>query len=184
MTNVKLEFPKHFEFKGGIGGAIVFEVSDEGGLFGKGGASSVVEYSYKPNWRAKRGGKYFFQTSEGGILPAIDERTSLDESRWKLGNYSKYELVIDDNIEKQEAIMRVKRYCWDEFGPFEPNWDDEKEEKWFPVWDHMNQKFGGTVTYSYVYPLDVDYLCSNQHVDQLIKDCEDDLKIIFNIQHD
>lgn len=88
--------------------------------------------------------------------------------------------------EKRKAIQRVKEYIAREFGVFEPDWNDENQGKYFPYYGHRDGRRDPRFGWHYVvilqYYSPFGYLSTVKDCKQLIKDCEDDLKIIYEIE--
>lgn len=102
------------------------------------------------------------------------------------GNLFKNEEAADDEAEKRRAIMRIKEYIANNFGVWEPDWEDGQEIKHEVAYCHsliVGNDYFYVVRYdSHQYPLSIPYLEKAEHAEQLIKDCEDDLRIVFGVE--
>lgn len=141
------------------------------------------ERKVRKRWRVS-GNDFYFYVKEFGNVGVGTESFGLDDTyRWKLGNYYKTSKEAQKALNKQLAIQRVKDYIIENGMYFEPNWDHCDKSKWFISY-LIIPKGRFVVDYikteKYVNPLG--YLELEDHAIQVIKDCEADLKIVFEIE--
>lgn len=103
---------------------------------------------------------------------------SLDERRWEIGSAFFTEAEAEAELEKRKATQRIKDYCKKKWGDWKPDWYDPGQEKQYVYYNHHE----GVLKIGYD-----SYYCQNQSIyykdaEQVIKDCESDLKIIFGIK--
>jgi len=82
---------------------------------------------------------------------------------------------------KRSALQRIRKYIYDNDMGFEPDWRNLNQTKYFIVYDYATNKF--TKDYYTTIAVGADfYLESGKHLEQVIKYCEPDLKILFGVE--
>lgn len=64
------------------------------------------KYGIHKRWRAEKGEKYFFVSSDGGIFEDTDDRYDVDNSRYELGNYFKTWKEAQIKLDKIKLIFK------------------------------------------------------------------------------
>lgn len=85
-------------------------------------------------------------------------------------------------MDKQRAITRIKKFCVNTFGKYEPDWKNDREDKYTIFYD---TKHNGFLVTSAIFSIDakiIPYLRTEEDVLTLIKEMESDLKIVFGIK--
>lgn len=130
------------------------------------------EKSGKP-WRAEHGGGYLFVTSGKDKERNLDTRDEADDYRYLTGNYFKTQASADVYLARQEAIGRVTHAILEANG--------ELGSRYWVVYAPYNKLdinwFDKSVDYGQVLPK----ISSEEIANQIIKDHEADLKLIFNL---
>lgn len=139
------------------------------------------EEPYDPNWRAHEEGGYWFIDEEFNRLSwKKDIRGDYDKSRWLSGNYFMTREQAKRKLEYDKALMRIKRYIRKNFGHFEPDWEDPNQKKFYIFYCNQECKLERNYCGISQDLNNLPYLQTEQQCNQLIKDMEEDLKIVLN----
>lgn len=80
--------------------------------------------------------------------------------------------------DKQKAIVS----CWkwaQENAPFEPDWGDENQRKYFVLYDCIDKKLDWSVTYYFKHQFTLPYFKSREDYEAFIKANKDSLELLF-----
>jgi len=80
---------------------------------------------------------------------------------------------------KRQAIVRVKDYIAENFGVFEPDWGDDEQDKYTFYFRYNYNKLDYKFLYSAKHYSPIGYIKSYEDCEELIKDCKEDLEIIY-----
>lgn len=143
----------------------------------------IEQEESKGVWKLTYGDEYFHVSSYGVIERNIWKRDAVDSGRWDIGNaYCTSEEALAA-VAKQKALVRINRYIEENFGKWEPDWENKMQSKWFIYYDYSR----AVSRFMYHHASDVQratfipYLEKESHAEQLIKDMEGDLRIVFGI---
>lgn len=140
----------------------------------------LEEKNHKP-WRAESDGEYWFVDDEGDVISDEDWGISEDNHRYLTGNYFATKEEAEAHKARLEAIGRVTHAILEANEGWEPDWSDEGEEKYYLYYSHFGDNefdWGeiGLLQETQTLP----FAKSNEIVERIIKEHEDDLRIIFN----
>ena len=79
------------------------------------------------------------------------------------------------------AVKRIKDYCLENFGEFVPDWKDRTQHKCYAYYNNVEEVFRSDYCTNHRDAIVLPYLSERFEVEQLIKDMEPDLKIVFGI---
>ncbi len=96
------------------------------------------------------------------------------------GNCFKTRQEAEQHKTYLEALQRVRLYIMENHY-FEPDWSNEEQEKWNIEYDHKDKEFFDDCEWKFEKASLLPYLASIEAYNDVIKNCEDDLKIIFNV---
>lgn len=134
--------------------------------------------SFKPEY----GEKYYFLTSNREIDDCVWENDTFDNYSYYSGNCFKTQEEAIKQQEKKNALMRVRKYIINNFGLFEPDWDDDEQGKYNIFYDYIGKEFlvndACTLRYLEIIP----FLETKEQTRQVIDNFKQDLKIIFDIK--
>lgn len=119
----------------------------------------------------------FFLQSAGGFFCCMSVSTAREY--YKNNNWFSTEEEVKKERDKRQAIVRVKEYIEENFGVFEPDWEDEDEEKYVFIYNYDNNILNCALNRIYKYYSPIGYLESKEDCDLLIKNCKEDLLLIF-----
>jgi len=132
--------------------------------------------------KPKMGEKYFLLGS-GGVYGTC--RWDSDDAyiyAYSQGNVFLSKEAVEKERDKRTAIMRVREYIANNFGVFEPDWEDQNQRKYTYFYDHDCVAFDCDYAWADQEYSPFGYLRTYEDAQQLIKDCETDLKIIFEVE--
>ena len=103
----------------------------------------------------------------------------------------RYDIVNQDNFfktrqeaeherDKREAIFKIKKYIYDNFGYDPTDWDSIKYKS-FIICSLPESKFYSSPCYEQKYYSPIGYLKTEEQAQEIIDNFEDELKIIFDI---
>jgi hypothetical protein len=141
--------------------------------------------SMKPDWkpwRAEKGGKYYYVDNIGNLYVKADDGDHIDKQHYNTFNYHQtkseaehYKLVLE-----AKDRLRMKMLGLNE--GWEPNWTGvDCAEHWkYTIHYAHGHKWESIKTYSYQTCCDY-WFSTHEKAKQFIKDCSDDLNLIYNI---
>ena len=136
------------------------------------------EKLYDPTWRAEEWKIYWY--IENSTVSFTTERNNIrDENRWLSGNYFKTKEQAEKKLEYDKALIKIKRYIWENFGHFEPDWNSDDYSRYKIYYNHyVNElKYDDSCFHQYI--SSIPYLRTSTQCDKLIKDMEPELKIVL-----
>jgi hypothetical protein len=134
--------------------------------------------SHKP-WMAKNGGRYYFITGVGGVLGVTEDDDPEDRFCYLTGNYFKTKEEAEAHKAYLEAIGRVTHRVHELNGEWVADWS--KTNKCMIYYNHIKHMFFIDMWSAWQFPFILPYM-SEQTAQQIIKEYEDDLKIIYGIK--
>lgn len=98
-----------------------------------------------------------------------------------LKNHNVYlnEADCDKQIEKNNALNKIKTYIKDNFGEWTPDWEDNEEGKWSVYYDYEDEEWGAQIHHCCRDLVLIPYLKSKEQAKQLIKDCKEELDVLI-----
>lgn len=125
---------------------------------------------------------YFYASTDGRIETSRWSNDVIDNGRWSSGNGFFTEKEAKKELDKRQAIQRIKNYIIEHDMEFCPDWNNMEQEKHYPFFKYdLRLICWGRADHDYYdYYLPFGYLASEEHLKQLTKDCQDDLLIIFD----
>ena len=128
----------------------------------------------------EKGDSFWFIQPNGCIISGYYFNSNYDKTRKLMNNFFRTKEDANKHLEKLKALKKVKDYIKDNFGVFEPNWEDEEQSKWHISYD-IDSGFVGDVNFingrKDYSPFG--YLRSDKNCYQLICDMSGALNIIF-----
>lgn len=132
-------------------------------------------------WRAERNGAYFFLTYDGYTTNSHEEYSPTSNSRYNLGNYYQTKELAQAALDRQLALVRVNDRIMELNEGWEPDWDDDNQQKYYVQYKHESVGIVYGSLYTWEIPNRLDYVKSSDVAFQIISECEDDLKVIFGV---
>ena len=123
-------------------------------------------------FRAEIDVKYYYIEAQGYVLSETETHHMTDKESWDIGNYYKTKEEAIKARDTQLAIQRVKDYIIE---------NDLKNGNEEIGWDKGAEKFRSMGVGCFKYANIIPMLDDEEDVQQVIDNCSDDLKLIFNI---
>jgi len=124
----------------------------------------------------KVGEKYWY-TCDGEPRSTQNTNTVADKYIISVGGFrTKEEAILD--LDKQQAIVR----CWkwqQENAPFEPDWGDEGQYKYFVSFNHNTNEFYTSINTNIQSQFTLPYFKSAEDRDKFIEANKEDLLLLF-----
>jgi len=134
---------------------------------------------FKP-WRAEERQSFWFVNKHGHPEYDIKENNNDDYYRYLTGNYYETRKKAEQSILIAKAKGRLNFRMLELNNGWTPDWEDDKNGKFFPCYDYKNKKWD-TNTYrqrqesiNYHFP-------SQKLVCQFMEEMKADLELVFNI---
>ena len=124
-----------------------------------------------------KGEVYYFYTSSKG---AICSNTASDNNL-KVNAY-RTEKEAEKAYNKAVALEKVKRRILELQGDWKPDWTDKDEEKFYIQYGHNGRSFISICWYTTQHAASIPYIKSEEVINTIINEMEDELKLIFEIQ--
>ena len=123
----------------------------------------------------------YILNGKGGVDNSYKYIDSYQKGAIKQGNVFRTKEKAEHERDKREAIFKIKKYIYDNFGYDPTDWAGLEDKKYFITYDILSNKFEWT-TYFYcnVYS-PIGYLKTEEQAQEIIDNFEDELKIIFDI---
>lgn len=125
----------------------------------------------------KIGERYWYNTGAFcGVVEYegdVNDRMSVNE-----GNCYRTREEAELAVCKQKAIVA----CWkwqQENAPFEPDWENNNQKKWFVYYDYENQKLYTTNNISWKFQFTLPYFKSEKDTENFMKACKGELMLLF-----
>jgi len=144
--------------------------------------SGILDTKPSTSWLVPEDGQEFFYLGKTSVCKDVWRGLDVDH---ELAAHKQIFLTKEEaeaELERRRAIVRIKKYIAENFDPFTPDWSDEFQEKHTIYFDHERQEFTNVQAFPRIRGEEVLlYLASKYHADQVIRDCKDDLKIVFGV---
>ncbi len=138
------------------------------------------EKEYK-RWRADHFDPYFIIDIEWSIQSYFEEWDKEDNFLYSIHNYFQTEKEAIKERDKRLAIVRVNDAILSLNEWWKPDWKDDYEEKYSIIYERNYDGFSiACNTYSQR-DLSISYMKSEEIADKIIKEHQEDLKLIFDI---
>lgn len=125
--------------------------------------------------QSKRGDGIWFIDTNGDILN--DDKV---EEKYKPFCYPTKAEAIKAR-DKQLALYRIKEYCNEKRGEFIPDWNREKNKKYYIMYNHREKWYEVNLN-EYMQKTNSFYLAEEEHCNEIIEKFKDDLDILFDIK--
>ena len=135
---------------------------------------------YKP----KHGEEYCYVSNSGRVFyKKWSNEDTIGNDIFSIGNVFSTKEEAEEEIKYRKALTTIKHYILDNFGEWKPDWEDEGQSKYFIYYDHTDKRFdyNGSYFFQEIMPSFL-YLQSDGQCEQLIKDCETELKIVCGVE--
>ena len=86
----------------------------------------------------------------------------------------------EKNFKHRKALKRIKDYIIENDMEFEPDWENEKQYKFHIDYNYHKSEYDTDWCNVFRYLLVIPYLSCEEHARKVIKDCKDDLDILFD----
>ena len=95
------------------------------------------------------------------------EDDGIDNGRLETGNVFFVEKEAEDEIERRKAIVTIKTYIKEHF-PFEPDWDDEKQEKYIIIYSNGSKGYYPDYDYCEKRQTQIGFLATKENAEEII----------------
>lgn len=133
-------------------------------------------------WRAERYEHYRFIDPSCGNVTTIDLYITSDNYRYATGNYFKTEEEAEEYQRKLLARQRIIDRIAELNGDWKPDWSDEDETKHYITYKYEENRLCPDYIYMLQSRENEFYMKSEKIAKQIIKECEDDYKLIWGIK--
>lgn len=121
--------------------------------------------------------KYYFYTSSGSI-----HFNSVSNDDLKVNVYKTRE-EAEKAYNKAVAVEKVKRRIIELQGDWKPDWTDVDEIKFYILYHHTSKSFRSIEWVITQYNTSIPYMKNTEIAETIIKEMEDELKLIFDISY-
>jgi hypothetical protein len=93
-------------------------------------------------WIPEKNEKYYaVENNMGAAFALFWDGGRFEDMLLAKGSFFKTPLEAEHYIQKLEALAKIKHYIADNFEPWEPDWKDEGELKFYICFNHSNNEF-------------------------------------------
>jgi len=122
---------------------------------------------------------YFFLDSEGIICETCWEDTYIDINTWNSGNVFFTKEEAKKELDKRQAIQRVKDYIKENGMYFETDWNDDNLKYNFYYFYYAVDKVAIDCWSKYKNYSPIGYLKSKEDAEKVLEDNKEDLELIY-----
>ena len=158
-----------------IGGKEI-EVSDE--------SWKNMEKQFKKKSFYPEMGEEFYLIVRGNNSSVIRPEDYINEYKvdFDCGLAFKTHPETEAKLAEMEAVTKIRKFIFEEGLSFEPDWLDHSQKKWDIHYDIAEEEFKSSCLCSFCQkPSPFGHLKSEEDCEKVIKNCSEELKIIFNI---
>lgn len=138
------------------------------------------EKKYK-RWRADHFDPYFIIDIDWSIQSYFEEWDKEDNFLYSIHNYFQTEKEAIKERDKRLAIFRVNDAILSLNEWWKPDWKDDYEEKYSIIYEYQYNSFSIANNSYTKRDLSISYMKSEEIADKIIKEHQEDLKLIFDI---
>ena len=138
------------------------------------------EKKYK-RWRADHFDPYFIIDIDWSIQSYFEEWDKEDNFLYSIHNYFQTEKEAIKERDKRLAICRVNDAILSLNEWWKPDWKDDYEEKYSIIYEYQYNSFSIANNSYTKRDLSISYMKSEEIADKIIKEHQEDLKLIFDI---
>lgn len=138
------------------------------------------EKKYK-RWRADHFDPYFIIDIDWSIQSYFEEWDKEDNFLYSIHNYFQTEKEAIKERDKRIAIVRVNDAILSLNEWWKPDWKDDYEEKYSIIYEYQYNSFSIANNSYTKRDLSISYMKSEEIADKIIKEHQEDLKLIFDI---
>lgn len=137
----------------------------------------------KKNWRAEKGGGYYYVDDCGEIECDTESFYSEDNYRYTTGNYFQTKKEAIAHRDRQLAIGRVTHAIIEANDGWEPDWGTGVEGKYSIYYSHDDKKFRVANWFSkhLQHLQNIPYCKSEELLEKIKDDYQDDLRVIWKL---
>lgn len=133
-------------------------------------------------WKPEIGERYFGRNNDGDIVDYKWQEDPYDIYAYKIRGVCKTEAEAQKARDRQFALVRVNDRIMELNADWKPDWRNIDQRKYTVKYDHLSRKFTTDNFVIMEIPMNLDWIASNQVADQIIKECEGDLRLVFGIE--
>ena len=145
-------------------------------------AKELQERFSKPEglFKPAMGELFFYRNADGDNYNEFWENNDAEENRLAIGNVFRTKEEAEQKDKRDRAIQTVKTYIAEHFDIFTPNWENANQKKYIIYWDSSSARYTPTSHWVKFYS-PFGYLATRENTEQLIKDCDKELKLILEV---
>ena len=129
----------------------------------------------------EEGQEYQILTSYQDISPCVWKNNGDDKARREIGMAFHTKELAKQALERRKSIVRL--WNWQkENAPFEPDWSDEDQDKYYSVYTHYKKELSYRRDDYIQYQTELPYFDTSDDVERFNKACELDLLKVFNVK--
>jgi hypothetical protein len=133
-------------------------------------------------WRAEESCLYYYIDIYGDVESITEYGDAIDNYRYNTGNYSQTKEQAEAHRDRLLAIQKVTDAINELNEGWTPDWSDSSEEKYYMSYSHNENWFDTYVYYFVQVSHLLPFAKSKEILEQIIKDYEPELKIIFGVK--
>lgn len=130
----------------------------------------------------QKGDRCWLLNPSGAVTDWRWDDDRVDQECLATGSVFPTKEAAEAELAKRKALQEIKTYIRDNFGEFEADWDHVDKWNHYVVYNHDLKKFKtnmGCISQPYS---PFGYLASRDHTEQLIRDQEANLKILWGVE--
>lgn len=130
--------------------------------------------------RAEYNNQYYYVTSNGKVLKEIEKNISLDNTRYKIANYSTVKSKMEFKALRDNLLSRMQRWA-DIHNEEKIDWNDSEQRKYLIYYDYDDNKFYFTYVY-YIRDLGQVYFTSKEIANQCLEEFKEELLEFYKFE--
>ena len=135
----------------------------------------------KTGWeRVEYNDTYYYVTSSGKVWKETEKNISLDDTRYKIANYSTVKSKMKFKALRDNLLSRMQRWA-DIHNEEKIDWDNSEQRKYLIYYDYDDNKFCFTYVY-YVRDLGQIYFTSEEIANQCLEEFKEELLEFYKFE--
>lgn len=126
--------------------------------------------------------RYWYISDIGVVIYSNWDNHSVDKGRLSISNVFLTKEEAEEELAYRKALVVIKDYIYEHDLELEPDWRDDEQKKYIVIYLHGVNKFDCYWNYFGQHFSPFGYLKSEEAVEQLIRDCEKELKVVFKVK--
>ena len=144
---------------------------------------AMEEQFKKKSFYPETGESIFYINFSGRGAEILETRYNMDcKDIFDSGLAFKTRPEAESKLAEMQAITKVRKFIFEEGLEFEPDWEDDSQNKWEIYYSNYSQKYYTKINSVSKCYSPFGYLKSKEDCKKVIENCKDELDVIFKVK--